>query len=81
MKYLVISTPSNVHIFDAEAFGRNLFWWGLYSVLGKDDCVKIVHDCRQLFDIKNKQFDLNMEHVFDTMAATKKQTFPNVCQN
>ena len=51
MKYLVISTPSDVHVFDVEAFGRNLFRWGLYSVLGNDDCVKIVHDSRQLCDI------------------------------
>ena len=70
MKYLVISTPSDVHVFDVEAFGRNLFRWGLYSVLGNDDCVKIVHDCRQLCDILYKQFDLNMENVFKMMLPT-----------
>ena len=35
LKFLVISTETEVFIFDMEYFGVNAFKWGLYSVLGK----------------------------------------------
>ena len=33
LKFLVISTDTEVFIFDIEYFGVNAFKWGLYSVL------------------------------------------------
>lgn len=35
LKFLVISTETEVFIFDMAYFGVNAFKWGLYSVLGE----------------------------------------------
>ena len=35
LKFLVISTESEVYVLDMEYFGVNAFKWGLYSVLGE----------------------------------------------
>ena len=49
---------SEVLIFDVEAFGMNLFRWGLYSVLRNGDRLKVVHHCF-----------ISLENVLDMVAA------------
>ena len=40
MKYLVLSTLTEVFVFDVERFGINLFRWGMYSILGEICVIK-----------------------------------------
>ena len=35
LRFLVISTETEVYVFDMNYFGVNAFKWGLYSVLGE----------------------------------------------
>ena len=37
IRYLACSTYETVYIFDVDYFGANLFWWGMYDVLGKEN--------------------------------------------
>ena len=61
-----------MHVLDVDTSGKNLFWWR-----GNDDCVKIVHKSRQLYDILYKQFDLNMENVIYMIDCNFIQEAPD----
>ena len=50
-------------------FGNSRFRWDLASVLGNEECVKVVHDFRASADLLYHQYGLELINVFDTMAA------------
>eukprot|EP00092_Neocalanus_flemingeri_P003626 GFUD01003893.1.p1 GENE.GFUD01003893.1~~GFUD01003893.1.p1 ORF type:complete len:558 (-),score=213.06 GFUD01003893.1:414-2087(-) len=66
---LVISSQEEVFVFDLLAMGENAFKWGLYTVLGNKEVVKVMHDCRQISDTLYHQYGLELENIFDTLAG------------
>ena len=55
LKFLVISTDTEVFIFDIEYFGVNAFKWGLYSVLGK---LIFIHTVYLLYGHETETYDI-----------------------
>ena len=69
LKFVSISTRSDIYIFKYSSFGINLFKWGLFIVLDNSNCMKVVHDARLISDLLYHQMGLELENVFDTLAG------------
>lgn len=69
MPFLVLSTPSNIYIFDIQVMQFHAFDGGLKKLLESDSPKKIVYDCRKISDCLYHKHNVQLNSVFDIQAS------------
>lgn len=69
MPFLVLSTPTQIYIFDIQVMQDNAFDAGLRKLLESTFPKKIIHDCRKISDCLFHKHKVELKSVFDTQVG------------
>lgn len=68
MPFLVLSTPSQIYIFDIKVMESHAFTAGLKKLLQSETPKKIIHDSRTISDCLYHKHSVKLNSVFDTQV-------------
>lgn len=67
--WLQVATKNKVYLFDILLLGARAFRNGLSNILGSENILKVMHDCRRISGCLMVQFGVKLTNVFDTQVA------------
>lgn len=78
MPFLVMSTPTQIYIFDTHVMQYHAFDGGLKEILEAESPKKIIHDSRKLADCLYHKHNVKLKSVFDTQVSSRYQNLIDI---